>query len=66
MLQGKRNRLTPRERQVALLAARGLSNKAIALQIGISQGTVKLHLHTAYQKLQINGRRALKTKTTEL
>jgi DNA-binding NarL/FixJ family response regulator len=45
------SQLTPREYQVAMLVARGLSNKEIAHQLGLSSGTVKLHVHNTLQKL---------------
>ncbi|MDR6878263.1 LuxR C-terminal-related transcriptional regulator [Bacillus sp. 3255] len=48
--------LTPREREVLQLMAEGLSNKAIAERLVLSEGTVKLHLHRIYSKLQVNGR----------
>ena len=35
--------LTPREKQVAQLVADGLQNKAIAGQLGLSTGTVKVY-----------------------
>jgi len=50
------DRLTPRERQVAMLVARGLSNKEVASQLGISDGTVKLHMHKVIQKLGAGSR----------
>ena len=34
--------LSPREGEVALLVARGLSNKEVARELGISGGTVKI------------------------
>ena len=43
--------LSPREREVALLVARGLANKEIALELGLSVGTVKLHVHHIFLKL---------------
>ena len=42
--------LSPREGEVALLAARGLSNKQVARQLGITDGTVKIHMHSVFQK----------------
>ena len=46
--------LTPRERQVCELVARGLLNKQIADEIGASERTVKIHRARAVQKLGIN------------
>jgi DNA-binding NarL/FixJ family response regulator len=51
--------LTPREHEVVRYVARGLPNKAIATQLFISEGTVKVHLHSIYDKLQCEGRLAL-------
>ena len=43
--------LSPREGEVALLVAGGLSNKQVAHELGISDGTVKIHMHSIFQKL---------------
>jgi DNA-binding NarL/FixJ family response regulator len=51
--------LTARERQVAEAIARGLSNKQIAGEFGISAETVKRHLASIYGKLALRGRVAL-------
>lgn len=48
--------LTPREHEIARFVVAGFSNKAIARQMAISEGTVKMHLHNMYDKLQISGR----------
>ncbi|WP_394613364.1 LuxR C-terminal-related transcriptional regulator [Lentzea sp. JNUCC 0626] len=48
--------LTPREREVAVLAARGLTNKEIASSLVISVRTVDNHLSNAYSKLGITTR----------
>jgi DNA-binding NarL/FixJ family response regulator len=48
--------LSAREREVAQWAAAGARNKEIAWQLGISEGTVKLHLFHAYQKLRVGNR----------
>jgi RNA polymerase sigma factor (sigma-70 family) len=53
--------LTIRERQVVLLIADGLSNKEVGRRLQVSEGTVKIHLHNIYQKLQVNNRTALAT-----
>jgi two-component system nitrate/nitrite response regulator NarP len=51
--------LTRRRRQVAKLACRGLSNREIAEKLGVIEGTVKVHLHAVYEKLNIHSRTKL-------
>ena len=51
--------LTAREREISILVADGLSNKEIARRTNISEGTVKIHLHNAYQKLGLSNRTSL-------
>ena len=51
--------LTPSERRVAELAAQGSSNRQIAQSLFVSVWTVATHLTSVYQKLGIEGRRAL-------
>ena len=51
--------LTEREQQVATLACGGLSNKKIAEQMGLTEGTVKAHLHAIYDKLHVQSRTEL-------
>ena len=43
-------RLSERERQIAALVARGLKNKDIAQELGISENTVKRHLQSIFNK----------------
>jgi len=51
--------LTQRELQVTRLAARGLSNRRIAAELGISVRTVETHVQLAYNKLGVANRFAL-------
>ena len=53
--------LTHRERQIVRLVCEGLSNKEIARQLNVSRGTVKVHLHNIFQKLEISNRTVLAT-----
>lgn len=51
--------LTAREAEVMRLVTSGLSNKQIARQLALSEGTVKIHLHNVYRKLDLGSRTAL-------
>ena len=53
------NGLTSREREVVLAVAEGLSNKGIGRRLNLSEGTVKVHLHNIYGKLEVKNRTAL-------
>lgn len=44
--------LTPREREIMALAARGLMNKQIAGEVGTSEITVKIHRGNAMRKME--------------
>lgn len=48
--------LTPRETEILGLLAEGLSNKGIARNLGISDGTVKLHVKAILRKLEVHSR----------
>ena len=48
--------LTPRETEILCLLAEGQSNKLIARNLGISDGTVKLHVKAILRKLHIHSR----------
>jgi DNA-binding NarL/FixJ family response regulator len=48
--------LTPRELQILRLVAEGLRNKQIAQDLEISEGTVKIHLHNIYEKVNVDSR----------
>jgi two-component system, NarL family, nitrate/nitrite response regulator NarL len=48
--------LTPRETEILGLLAEGQSNKVIARNLGISDGTVKLHVKAILRKLNVHSR----------
>jgi two-component system nitrate/nitrite response regulator NarL len=48
--------LTPREREILCHLAGGQSNKVIANELGISEGTVKLHVKSILRKLKMRSR----------
>ena len=48
--------LTPREREILEMIARGSSNRQIAEGLYISPHTVKTHLHNIFQKIDVKGR----------
>ncbi|GAA3599718.1 LuxR family transcriptional regulator [Nonomuraea rosea] len=58
--------LTPRERQVALLAAEGLSNRQIGSRLFLSPRTVGHHLSNAFRKLGIASREELAGVMTDM
>jgi DNA-binding NarL/FixJ family response regulator len=51
--------LTRREIEITRLVAGGLRNRDIAKKLFISEGTVKIHLHRIYEKLNVDSRLAL-------
>lgn len=51
--------LTDRERQIMRLVSEGLSNKEIGRRLNIADGTIKVHLHHMFQKLEISNRTVL-------
>lgn len=56
--------LSSREREIAVLAARGHSNLEIARSLSISHKTVEKHLGSVYLKLGVTSRRALRSYAT--
>ena len=51
--------LTPREMEIARLVAQGRTNKEIGTGLFIAEGTVKIHLHNIYEKINVSRRAEL-------
>ncbi|MBI2704821.1 MAG: helix-turn-helix transcriptional regulator [Actinobacteria bacterium] len=58
--------LTRREREVAVLASKGMSSKEIAERLYLSVRTVDNHLSRAYEKLGVTGRDGLASVADQL
>ncbi|WP_242468012.1 LuxR C-terminal-related transcriptional regulator, partial [Halorhodospira neutriphila] len=58
--------LTPRERDILERLAEGESNKVIARHLGISDGTVKLHVKSVLRKLEVHSRVEAAIKALDL
>jgi two-component system, NarL family, nitrate/nitrite response regulator NarL len=56
---GRTSPLTTRQRQIFDLVVVGQSNKEIARTLGISVGTVKIHLAIVFEKLGVRHRSAV-------
>ncbi|MGA7617111.1 MAG: response regulator transcription factor [Thermoanaerobaculia bacterium] len=54
-----RSVLTPRELEIIRMVSTGMRNRMIAEKLFITEGTVKMHLHSVYEKLKVNGRMEL-------
>lgn len=50
------SRLTPREKEVAERAARGMANQSIANELGITERTVRAHISSVFEKLGVSDR----------
>ncbi len=48
--------LTPRQHEILILMAHGMQNKDIAAELGMLEGTVKVHVKSILQKLGVNNR----------
>jgi two-component system nitrate/nitrite response regulator NarP len=62
---GLRISLAPRERQLIGFVRRGLKNRDIAAQLGVTEGTVKAYLHAIFEKLGVSNRTELAIRADE-
>lgn len=53
---GSSEQLTAAEQRIVRLVCRGLPNKRIARELGITEATVKIHLHRVFRKLNVANR----------
>jgi DNA-binding NarL/FixJ family response regulator len=58
-VSGRFHGLTRRQLQIVQILKTAASNKEIARALGISTGTVKVHLHAMYEKLEVTSRNKL-------
>ena len=63
---GQQPKLTEREREIAQLAAAGITNKEIGARLYISENTVKMALKSVFEKLGIGSRALLKDSLNRL
>jgi two-component system nitrate/nitrite response regulator NarP len=47
------------------LVSKGLSNRAIAEKLGLTVGTVKVHMHAIFEKLDLHSRTELTSALTD-
>ena len=57
--------LAPRERQLIGFIRKGMRNREIAEELGVTEGTVKAYLHAIFDKLGVNNRTELAIRADE-
>ena len=62
---GRRASLAPRERQLIGFVRKGMRNREIAEELGVTEGTVKAYLHAIFEKLGIGNRTELAIRADE-
>ncbi|MDB5916488.1 MAG: LuxR family two component transcriptional regulator [Massilia sp.] len=65
-LQNRYDTLTVREREVIVLIVRGMLNKLVAAELGITEVTIKVHRHHIMQKMKANSLPALVRMAAQL
>jgi len=62
---GRHAPLAPRERELIGFVRKGLRNREIADQLGVTEGTVKVYLHAVFEKLGVSSRTELAIRAEE-
>lgn len=57
--------LSPREQELVTLVSRGLRNRDIAEKLGVTEGTVKVYLHSVFEKTGVVNRTELAIRAAE-
>jgi DNA-binding NarL/FixJ family response regulator len=57
---------SPRQEEIVALIARGLEDKEIARQLGVSVATVRTHLQRLYRNIGVHNRSVATVKWLEL
>ena len=57
--------LAPRERQLVAFVRKGLRNREIATELGVTEGTVKVYMHAIFDKLGVSNRTELAIRADE-
>lgn len=57
--------LAPRERQLISFVRKGMRNREIAAELGVTEGTVKTYLHAIFEKLGVSNRTELAIRAEE-
>lgn len=63
--QAEKALLSPRERGLVQLVRQGLRNRDIAEKLGITEGTVKVYLHSIFEKTGVANRTELAIRASE-
>jgi two-component system, NarL family, nitrate/nitrite response regulator NarL len=53
---GEREKISPREREILVLLARGASNKEMARELSLAESTIKIHVQNILRKLNLSSR----------
>jgi DNA-binding NarL/FixJ family response regulator len=55
-IDNKNKLLTNRQNEILILLSDGMTNKEIAISLNVTEGTIKSHVFTIFEKLDVNNR----------